>query len=113
MGEPTVMPLWFGGVTGISNVIDIKLVKAVVGLIMPPDWTPALVTIEGSANGADFYTLYERGSTRLSFSVPPNTMIAINPDRLRCCQAFRLLSGSRDALIPQAAPREFGVVVEL
>jgi hypothetical protein len=110
--KPTIMPLWFGGVTGVSNVIDISLVKAVVGLIMPTDWTPALVTIEGSANGADFYTMYERGGIRLSFNVPPGTMSSINPDRFRCCQAFRLLSGDRDNLIPQDEPREFGVVVE-
>ena len=112
MGTPTIIPLWFGGVTGISNVIDITTAKAVVGLIMPPDWTPAIVTVEGSANGTDFYTMYERGGVRLSFNVPPGTMSAINPDRFRCCKAFRLLSGDRNILVPQIEPREFGVVIE-
>ena len=112
MGTPTIIPLWFGGVTGISNVIDITTAKAVVGLIMPPDWTPAIVTVEGSANGTDFYMMYERGGVRLSFNVPPGTMSAINPDRFRCCKAFRLLSGDRSILVPQDAPREFGVVIE-
>ena len=42
MGTPTVIPLWFGGVTGVSNAIDISTAKAVVGLIMPPNWTPAI-----------------------------------------------------------------------
>ena len=112
MGTPTIIPLWFGGVTGISNVIDITTAKAVVGLIMPPDWTPAIVTVEGSANGTDFYMMYERGGVRLSFNVPPGTMSAINPDRFRCCKAFRLLSGDRNILVPQIEPREFGVVIE-
>jgi hypothetical protein len=109
---PVIIPLWFGGVTGVSNVIDISAVKAVVGLIMPPAWTPAVVTIEGSPNGTDFYAMYERGVTQLSFAVPPGSMIAINPDRMRCCKAFRLLSGTRAVLVPQIEPREFGVVVE-
>jgi hypothetical protein len=111
---PTVVPLWFGGVTGISNVIDLSGYAAVVGLIMPPDWTPAGVTIEGSPNGTDFYPMYEgMAPTIVSFSVPPGSLIAINPNRLRCCKAMRLLSGTRGKLVPQGASREFGVVVEM
>ena len=113
MGTPTVIPVWFGGVTGISNIVDISTAKAVVGLIMPPAWTPAVVTIEGSANGTDFYTMYDgRSSTQLSFTVPPGMLIAINPNRLRCCKAIRLISGSRNVLIPQGEAREFGLVIE-
>ena len=112
--KPTVIPLWFGGVTGVSNVIDLSTVAAVVGLIMPSDWTPATVSIEGSANGTDFYPMYDgMNSTILSFTVPPGTIIAIRPDRLRCCKAIRLLSGMRSNLVPQVVPREFGLVVEL
>jgi hypothetical protein len=114
MGNPTVMPLWFGGVTGISNVMDISGVEAVVGLIMPPAWTPAVVTIEGSANGVDFYPMYEgRNTTLLSFKVPPGTMIAIDPSHLRCCKAIRLISGMPGQSIPQGEPREFGLIVEM
>jgi hypothetical protein len=113
MGTPTVIPLWFGGVTGISNTLDISTASTVVGLIMPAGWTKANVTIEGSADGATFYPIYV-GTTPnlLSFSVPPGTMVAINPDRLRCCKAIRLISGNRDALVPQGESREFGVIVE-
>ena len=113
MGTPTVIPLWFGGVTGVSNAVDISTVKAVVGLIMPPAWTPATVTIEGSADGANFYTMYEgRNSSRISFSVPPNTFVALRPDLWRCCKALRLISGDRNNLVPQGEAREFGLVVE-
>jgi hypothetical protein len=114
MGTPTVIPVWFGGVTGVSNVADLTAVKAVVGIITPTDWTPAIVTIEGSADGANFYMLYEgRNSSRISFYVPPNTLVAIRPDTLRCCKVIRLLSGDRNNLVPQGAPREFQLVVEL
>lgn len=114
MGIPTVIPVWFGGVTGVSNVADISTAKAVVGLIMPPDWTPAIVTVEGSADGTEFFPIYDgRSSTRLQFNVPPGTIIAIDPNRLRCCKVIRLLSGDRNALVPQVVAREFGLVIEI
>jgi hypothetical protein len=110
---PTVVPLWFGGVTGISNMIDISGYSAVVGLVMPPDWTPATVTVEGSPDGENFYPMYDgMGTTILAFNIPPGAIVAINPNRLRCCKALRLLSGTRNLLVPQGAPREFGLVVE-
>jgi hypothetical protein len=113
MGTPTVIPLWFGGVTGVSNTLDISTAKAVVGLITPAAWTPAFVTIEGSADGANFYMMYGgRQTSRVQFQVPPGSMVSINPDILRCCKAFRLLSGDRDNLVHQEAAREFGVVIE-
>jgi hypothetical protein len=114
MAKPTVIPLWFGGVTGISNVADLSLVKTVVGIITPSAWTPAIVTVEGSANGVDFFTLYEgRTASRISFHVPPGCIIPIASDLLRCCQAVRLLSGDRSGLIPQVDPREFGLIAEM
>jgi hypothetical protein len=114
MPKPTVLPLWFGGQTGISNALDISTVANVVGIIMPTDWTPAIVTIEGSANGTDFYPIYDgMAATDLRFNVGPGTMVAINPNRLRCCMAIRLRSGSHDKPpIPQGVPREFGIIVE-
>ena len=113
MGTPTVLPLWFGGVTGISNAVDISTATAVVGLITPTAWTDAVVTIEGSADGANFYTMYDgMKSTILSFTVPPNTIVAISPNRLRCCKAIRLISGVRPNLVPQIDPREFGLIIE-
>ena len=113
MGTPTIIPVWFGGVTGISNVVDISAATAVVGLITPPAWTSTFVTIEGSADGVTFYAMYDgMGSTRLQFSVPPGAIIALNPNRLRCCKAVRLVSGDRNNLVPQVVAREFGLVIE-
>jgi hypothetical protein len=114
MGNPTVMPLWFGGETGISNTLDISGVDAVVGLITPPAWLTAMITIQGSPDGERFFTLYEgRNTSRVSFSVPPGMMVTVNPNMLRCCKAIRLVSGSPDNPIPQGEPREFGLVVEM
>lgn len=114
MSKPTVFSLWFGGQTGVSNALDLSMVDAVVGIVVPANWTPAVVSVEGSPNGTDFYPLYDgMTATDLKFNVAPGTMVAINPNRLRCCQAIRLRSGGHDAPpIPQGMPREFFVIAE-
>ena len=114
MGTPTIMPLWFGGETGISNTLDISGVTAVVGLIMPETWLTATVTIQGSPDGERFFTLYEgRNQTRVSFNVPLGMMVVVRPDILRCCKAIRLVSGDPAHPMPQGEAREFGLVVEM
>ena len=94
MGTPTVVPLWFGGVTGISNAVDISTAKAVVGLVMPPAWTPAVITVEGSADGTNFYTMYEGRS--------------VEPDQFQ--RATRHVCGgqSEHTALLQGDPADFG-----
>src|SRR5258707_13760216 len=111
MPIPSALSLWFGGTTGISNVLDLSTVTAIVGIIMPDDWTPAIVTIEGSADGTTFHELFDgQAGAILQFNVRPGTMVAVNPDRLRCCKAIRLRSGTHDNVVPQGVAREFFVV---
>lgn len=114
MPTPTILSLWFGGATGISNVLDLSTATAVVGIIMPDDWTPAVVTIEGSADGTTFHELFDgTAGTVLQFNARPGTMVALNPNRLRCCKAVRLRSGTKDAVVPQGVAREFFVIIEV
>ena len=90
----------------------------VVGLVMPiSGWTPAVVSVQGSPLGTNFYDLFDgmprvNPSPELIFSVKPGIMVAINPNRMRCCAAIRLRSGTRDAPIIQAATRQFLIIVE-
>ena len=113
MPTPTLISFWFGGDTGISNIVDLTAVTAVVGIVMPTDWTPAVVTVQASPDGQNFYTMYEgRNRTLMSFQVPPNMYIAISPNQMRGLKALRLVSGTIDAPIPQGTPREFFLVVE-
>ena len=84
-----------------------------VGIIMPQSWTAANVTILGSPFGVNFYDLYDGlPGTELMFNLRPGVMVSINPNRLRCCAAIQLRSGTHAAPIAQAAARMFGIVVE-
>src|SRR4029077_6828534 len=97
----------------ISETVDLAGVTAVVGLVMPNDWTPAVVTVQGSPDGVFFHDLRDGFSgVELSFNVRGDTMVMINPNRLRCCIAVKLRSGTRDNPVVQQALRQFGLVVE-
>jgi hypothetical protein len=97
----------------MSETVDLTGVTAVVGLIMPNDWTAAVVTVQGSADGAFFHDLIDGFTgTALSFNIRPDSMGMINPNRLRCCTAIKLRSGTRDNPVVQEALRQFGLVVE-
>jgi hypothetical protein len=37
--------------------------------------------------------------------------VAIDPDRMRCCKAFKLRSGTAAKPVVQLAARQFGVIV--
>jgi hypothetical protein len=97
----------------LSDILSLEGVTAVVGIIMPQSWTAANVTIQGSPFGVNFYDLHDGlPGTELMFNVRPGVMVNINPNRLRCCAAIRLRSGTHSAPIAQAAARTFGIVIE-
>ena len=112
----SVIPAIFPAGEAMSEIAVLGITgKTVVGLVTPDEsWRPAVVTLQGSPDGVNFYDFYD-GITgeELAFNVVPNTMGMINPNRLRCCQAVILRSGTRAAPIPQTSGvRIFGIVVE-
>ena len=90
----------------------------VVGLVMPlSGWTPAPVSLQGSPLGTNFYDLFDgipgvNPGAEVIFNVRPGIMVNLNPNRMRCCAAIRLRSGTRDNPVPQAAARQFLIIVE-
>jgi len=110
---PVVISAIIQGRASLSLPVDLTGVTAVVGLIMPQFWTPAVVTVQGSPLGVNFYDLFDGfPGVELSFNIRPWGMVNINPNRLRCCTAIKLRSGTRDAPVAQAVQRVFGIIVE-
>ena len=88
----------------------------VVGLVMPPAWTAARLTVQVSVDGTRFHDLYTfedpTGTTPVEFkvNVVPAAIVAIDPERMLMAQSFKLRSGTSDNPVPQAAARAFTVV---
>jgi hypothetical protein len=109
----SVKPAAFIARATMSAVVDLTGTTAIVGLVMPTTWTPALVSIQGSPDGTTFYDLHDgTPGTELLFNVSPNSIVMLNPNRLRCCKAVKLRSGPAAAPVIQAVACQFGIVVE-
>ena len=57
----------------------------IVGLGTPPEWTPATASVIVSAEGDNFYDLYDGAGREFVFNVVlPGTMIRVDPHLLMC-----------------------------
>lgn len=91
----------------------IAITGPIVGIIMPPAWTPAVVTVQGSADGTNFFDLYDGMTAKeVSFNLKPNSMVAISPNRLCCCTQIKLRSGTSALSVMQNAACQFSVIVQ-
>ena len=99
----------------MSDVLDLTGATAVVGVVMPttPNLIPTVVTLQGSPDGINFYDIHDgTAGVELRFNAKLSTLVMINPNRLRCCKAIIIRSGTYDAPVVQTAVCHFGVVCE-
>jgi len=112
----TVIPAIFPAGESLSEIANLGTTEnIVVGIAMPTEsWIPAVCTLQGSPDGVNFYDLHDGVTgSELAFNVVPNAMVMINPNRMRCCRAVILRSGTRAAPVLQTSGvRIFGIVVE-
>jgi hypothetical protein len=110
---PTVLPIVIQSNSSMSEAVNLTGATAIVGIVMPEDWTPAVVTIQGSPDGVFFHDLHDGvPGTELAFNVSPDSLVMLNPNRMRSSIAVKLRSGTRAFPIAQKELRMFGIVVE-
>jgi hypothetical protein len=115
MATISVKPAIIAARASMSSAVDLTGTTATVGVIMPQavNWSPAIVTVLGSADGTTFYDLFDgTAGIELVFNARPGSMVMLNPNRMRCCRAVMLRSGTHNAPVIQAIACTFGVVVE-
>ena len=109
----SVKPAAFIARATMSAAVDLTGATAIVGLVMPATWTPAVVTVQGSPDGTTFYDLRDgTPGTELVFNVSVNSLVMLNPNRMRSCKSVKLRSGTAAAPIMQNLACQFGIVVE-
>ena len=99
----------------MSDMLDLTGATAVVGVGMPttPFRVPAVVTLQCAPDGVNFYDIHDGlAGVELAINAKLGTMGMINPNRLRCCKAIIVRSGTHDAPVVQNVPCHFGIVVE-
>lgn len=83
---------------------------AVVGIIMPAEWTAAPLTLQGSADGAAFADLYDPFGAEIVIAAAASRHIVIPPASLNGLAAIKLRSGTAGAAVNQGAARSITVV---
>ena len=95
----------------LSPAIDIRA-GAVVGLATPDnDWTSALVTLQASPDGGEYYDVYS-DNKELAFNAVPNAIFSIDADKLRAARYLKIRSGTAKAPVPQEETQLFLVLLE-
>jgi hypothetical protein len=91
----------------------IAIAGPIVGMIMPAAWTPAVVTVQGSSDGVNFYDVYDGVTAKeLSFNLKPGSMAAIIANRMCCFTSIKLRSGTSALPVMQNLACQFGVIVQ-
>jgi hypothetical protein len=110
---PTVLTATIPAGETTSSVVYLTDTTATVGIIMPAEWTPATVTVLGSADGVSFHDLHDGvAGSELAFNPRADSLVMLNPNRMRSCAALKLRSGTHDIPVVQEELRQFGIVVE-
>lgn len=97
---------------GASVSGELKLKPDYLAAIqMPAAWTAALLTIEGSLDGANFFQCYDGAGEALSLTVDADRIIVLAPEATKGLVSVRLRSGTVAAPVNQAAARTLKVEV--
>lgn len=115
MATISVRPAVIAARASLSGAVDLTGVTAVVGVVMPTaaNWTSAVVSLQGSPDGTNFYDMYDGvAAQELIFNAKVGSIVMLNPNRMRCCKAIIIRSGTKAAPVTQPNACTFGVVVE-
>lgn len=78
-----------------SGALDLRG-RAFVGFIMPAAFTGSSVTFQGSADGTNFYALYNSDNTQFSITVSTSRYYCLNPADFLGMQQLKIVSGSAE-----------------
>lgn len=73
-------------------------------VIVPSGWTTAVITLQGSQNGADFFNLFNEFGGELSLSAVAGGSLLVPLEYTLGLNHVRLRSGTLAVAVPQASP---------
>jgi hypothetical protein len=94
----------------MSNALDLRIGQ-LVRIHFPSDWTQAPMTVVLSPDNNLWSSLVDRNGVDYTFAVVPNGVFMPQAGLTRSLGWVRLRSGIREKQTPQAADREFTLVM--
>lgn len=94
----------------LSNALNVSN-GVMFRLIMPSEWTPALLTFQISHDGLNFYNVFDADGKELARPIVPQSIMPFGHYVLDI-HSIKLRSGTLRYPIDQQFTREFKIVVE-
>jgi hypothetical protein len=95
----------------VSGIIDLTTLR-MFGLLMDPTaWTAAAITFLGSADGVNFYSVYDSTGAEINWTVAAQTyVLAANPAEFLGIRYLKVRSGTTATPVNQGAARVVTII---
>jgi len=93
----------------LSGAVDISG-TTLVAYIMPSSWTAADITFEVSADGVNFYNLYDQFDNEVINHVDASRFVAVIPSEFASIRYIKFRSGTSSSAVNQGAERSITLI---
>lgn len=94
----------------LSGTIDIGT-NSLFAIVMPASWTAANLTFQVSADGANFFDLYDDAGTEVTFTAAASRVIQnSNPGRWLGFRYLKVRSGTSGTPVNQGGARSLTII---
>jgi hypothetical protein len=94
----------------LSGAVDLGMYR-MFAIIMPASWTTANLTFQVSADGTNYFDLYDDTGTEVMFTAAASRVIQnSNPGRWLAFRYLKIRSGTSNSAVNQAAGRTITIV---
>jgi hypothetical protein len=99
-GSLKSQPVTIANGQSVSGVIDLEDLS-LVGLVMPAAWTAASLTLEGSYDGTNFFSVYDESQEVSLTSPSASRWIMLSPSKYANLRYLKLRSGTSGGPVNQ------------
>jgi hypothetical protein len=94
----------------LSSLVDLGGLK-LVGVVMPPAWDAANLTLQGSFDGKSFFDVYDKAGAEMTITTAASRFIVLDPNLLPALNLLKFRSGTAGAAVNQTANRTLVPIV--
>jgi hypothetical protein len=95
----------------LSGAVDCGAGLFPVALVLPAVWTAADITLQASADGTNYYDVYQSDNTEYTIKAAASRFIILDPADLAGVRYLKVRSGTSGTPVAQAAERVISVVI--
>lgn len=108
---PAVIPGTIANGASLSGALVITE-NYPTGLILPALWTAADLTFQGSADGVNFYNIYDSAGTEVTVKAAASRLVRLTPADWVGLMAIKIRSGTSGTPVAQGADRIINIIAK-